>query len=104
MSYIRSLPSYGVFFFAHVPAASDPIALASLYCDLIGGPMHTTFCKLPATRVSKTRVASRFSPTVQFVVVCIATHARQVCKGLQAASNLRAYRVRIAANARRRRV
>ncbi|KAF9804356.1 hypothetical protein SFRURICE_011971 [Spodoptera frugiperda] len=82
------------------------------------GPMHTTFYKRPATRVLETRVAGRFSPTVQFVVVCIdtnarhqrvcidntrvciasaslhtrvciATHARQVCKGLQAASNYR---------------
>jgi hypothetical protein len=37
-------------------------------------------------------------------IASIATHARQVCKGLQAASDLRAYRVCIAANARRRRV
>ncbi|KAF9823300.1 hypothetical protein SFRURICE_019109 [Spodoptera frugiperda] len=44
-------------------------------------PMHTTFYKRPATRVLETRVAGRFSPTVQFVVVCIDTNARhqRVC-------------------------
>ncbi|KAF9795935.1 hypothetical protein SFRURICE_001497 [Spodoptera frugiperda] len=37
----------------------------------ISRPMHTTFYKRPGTRVLETRVAGRFSPTVQFVVVSI---------------------------------